>query len=247
MVENLVANNHKSSSILEGPDASIDFEFAGVDMTGLYLDSSDLGETTLTRARESLAFRVARTPSDLANHLRRIRLNFDVGNFEDLYASLLDLFLVLKDNGHSLRLRLVKAAKPNLRDEHYGALMEILNAGYGDRESFPATRFSMLRKGLQGTSTLVSVKSNTPKTVRDPLDEARECIEYSQIEEARLILESALLTNPDRREIHVDLLEIYRVSRDQSNFKKMKEKLESLVNPYLEIWQETVEYFAGVD
>ena len=114
---------------------------------------------------------------------------------------------------------MLAGAKSKLKDEHYRSLASILESENPDLEGLPSTRFSMLSADLEGAATLVYTLEASDKKVRNPLTEARECIEYSQIDEARCILESAILGNPVWEELHLELLEIYRSTSDVESFK----------------------------
>ncbi|MCI0734090.1 MAG: hypothetical protein L0Y38_09760, partial [Methylococcaceae bacterium] len=61
--------------------------------------------------------------------------------------------------------------------------------------------------------------------VRDPLQQARDYLEYCQIDEARMVLERAVLENPERMDIQTELLELYQAGRDLENFKKLYREL----------------------
>ena len=54
---------------------------------------------------------------------------------------------------------------------------------------------------------------------------------------ARCILEAAVLAQPERVELHNDLLEIYQRTKDRENFLDMHRKLKAVRNPVADSWE----------
>jgi hypothetical protein len=86
------------------------------------------------------------------------------------------------------------------------------------------------------------VSINTSGEDRDPLLEAREHIEYSQLAEARTVLEEALPRQPSRIELHAELLLLYRATGDLDNFLRTREKLQQVVDSLPAIWDDCERY-----
>lgn len=86
-----------------------------------------------TRAKRELSrhlgFRVARKPSDLLAHTRRVLLTVHLEDPEATWGAVLDLFHVLGPRGHDLRRRLCNAACPILAPERRALLIGWLNSG----------------------------------------------------------------------------------------------------------------------
>ncbi len=192
---------------------------------------------------EHMSYKIRRSPLDLTNHTQKIRMLFEMGVPDRLYAAVLDLFLALKTNGRNLRYRMLAGAKSKLKDEHYRSLISILESENPDLEGLPTTPFSMLSAGVEGATTLVHTLDESGEKGRDPLTEAREYIEYSQIDEARCILESAILKNPGWEELHSELLEIYRSTRDVENFKNIMNRIAFIPKPSVDVWKQTAAFF----
>lgn len=185
---------------------------------------------------------IARDPNDLRSHVRRIFLEREQGQNMQLYAALFDLFIALGNRGSELRQRMLRLAKTNLESYQYDLLHESLAKGL-DSIGVPIVHGSVLSRGIEGTLDLVSPAVEEPTGPRDALIEAREYLEYSQLDEARSALERAVLEEPQRSDLHLELLAIYRSTRDESNFAKMVRELDGMTNPMPEAWQELAEFF----
>ncbi|MDD5035736.1 MAG: hypothetical protein PHE55_13365 [Methylococcaceae bacterium] len=185
-----------------------------------------------------LAYSVSAFPYKLLRHTQRILFCYENRDGEGLYGALLDLFLVLNGRGVRLRKRLLSGARERLSADHYNALAYCLMQGVPAREQeLPATRKSVLTRGILGIEQLVQVYDNSKASVRDPLIEAREYIEYFQLEEARELLEDAIIDQPNREDLHFELLQLYKATRDASHFEATREKLRNLMPDLPEYWQ----------
>jgi hypothetical protein len=185
---------------------------------------------------------IARDPNDLRSHVRRIFLEREQGRNIRLYAALFDLFIALGNRGSELRHRMLRLAKANLEPHQYNLLHESLAKGL-DSIGAPIVHGSVLSRGIEGTLDLVSPAVEERTGPRDALIEAREYLEYSQLDEARSLLERAVLQEPQRSDLHLELLAIYRSTRNESNFAKMVQELDGMTNPVPKAWQELAEFF----
>lgn len=185
---------------------------------------------------------ISRDPRDLLSHVRRIVLAHDQGASEELFPALLDLFVALGNKGLDLRKRMLGFARSELAIGHYRQLLDSLAMGLKEK-GIPTVPGSMLQSGLEGWSILVHEGDHQPNAPRDPLVEAREFLEYSQLEEARILLEAAVLMTPHRVELHDELLDIYRSTRDEANFSQMFQELDGISNPCRKKWEGLMEFF----
>jgi hypothetical protein len=188
-----------------------------------------------------LAHQVARTPNDLQPHVQRIYLHVTQTNAVEGYGALVDLFIVLGPRGGPLRRRVLKTARPLLEPRQYEALVHKLEGGLHAADAIPSAPASMLSKGIRGAHQLVERVTTRAAGMQDPLDEARSCLEYGQVEQARELLEDALLSEPWRLDLHGDLLEIYRAMRDGERLAAMWTLLDAAQNPAAEAWAETAQ------
>lgn len=185
-----------------------------------------------------LARQVARAPGDLCRHIQRINLFLQQEAGEETYGALLDLFIVLGPKGLPLRWRMLRAAKHCLSTEQYQALRQHLESGVHATDAMPIGGNSMLSKGLTGSNQLVVNEAVAAELERDPLVESREHLEYGQVEEARELLEKAVLEEPWRGDLQTELLEIYRYTRDEKNLAAMRTRLEAMDITLPDTWQE---------
>jgi len=189
------------------------------------------------RLAEYLAHAIAASPSDLIRHTQRIFFFYENHDSEGLYSALLDLFIALGDAGAALRGRLLKGSKDRLMPEHYRALARWLGRKTPLQEKdLPLPTQSILHRGISGTCELVKVFSKERERGRDPLMEAREYIEYFQIEEALELLEAAVLAHPERLALHTELTQLYLATRDLARFRAMREKLSQIMTELPDCW-----------
>jgi len=186
-----------------------------------------------------LAHSVAAVPDNLLRHTQRIFHHYNQDDQDGLYAALLDLFIALGHRGHTLRKRLLTGARNRLREDRYALLDRWLRSGRApDWAELPPARQSVLTPGITGSLNLVRVSTNSSGEDRDPLLEAREHIEYSQLDQARTVLEEALIRQPARNDLQAELLLLYRAAGDLGNFLRTREKLQQVVDSLPAIWDD---------
>ncbi len=214
-------------------DDTPDPAFGLSDSRALYIDAGTWG----MRAPDHFAHLVSTSPADLRAHVQRINLCVARANADAVYGALLDLFLVLGTKGSALRERMLQLAGPRLSPEIRELFQDYLEQGITETDVLPAAATSALSRGLRGTTRLIERAGAGAEAARDPLDEANECLEYGQVDAARCILEAALLAEPERVELHNDLLEIYQRTKDRENFVDMHRKLSAGQNPLADAWE----------
>jgi hypothetical protein len=192
-----------------------------------------------------LTFCIIRNPADLISHMRRIILLGKIGDSEELYAALIDLFITLGSKGKALRSRLLQQYRSRLTPAQHTTLSQSSKQGITVVQS-PLSSASVLAKGITGTCSLIRPITDTRREEKssDPLQEARKYIEYSQIDAAREVLERAVLENPERIELQKELLELYRAGRDVENFQKIFRELHSSGIPISDDWSAASEFFS---
>lgn len=165
-------------------------------------------------AARLLAQRVHREPGDLRAHVLRIQLLIAAGSRRKLAGALVDLHIALAGGGDALRKRMMAAARPQL-DHAQRALFD----GFIDTPPTPRTvldgiRGSVLSKGYEGSGELISQKT-AQVGFSSVLEEAMSCIEYGQVDEARVMLENALLESPDDEALCKELINLYGYLDDE--------------------------------
>jgi len=185
-------------------------------------------DLSVDKRLERLAFRVSRAPKSLRAHLERIHYCFNNYMNEQLYAALIDLLIVLNKAGRELSRRMIFGSRSRLTESQFQTLRHFLKNEGAAIEALPCNRFSLFTKGLQSSSPLVQVVEEASEAEQDPLQLARDYIEFSQLDEAVRVLEQAILMRPEHAELHGELLSLYRSTRDRTGFKRVHGELNRL-------------------
>lgn len=171
---------------------------------------------------------VARNPLDLRRQVQRVVFLLDSAEPERLFGALTDLWLALGQSGRGLRSTLLEAAGSHLADDQMAWLTKHLDTPLNSGDVLPVTQGSVLSGGLVGESQLVARERTRGRPgERDPVQAAIELLEHGHLEEARDLLEQALLADPGNTVAEGELLEIYRRSRDEAGFAAMRERLQA--------------------
>lgn len=187
-----------------------------------------------------LAQRVARCRTHLLSHVQRIHLHAEHGSAEQLAGALADLFITLGDKGRDLKLRMLDITSPHLDDTWLSFLYDHLDSGLEAATPLPATQHSRLTAAMTDHFDLVARTTNTAATLT-LLDEVHELLNNGAIDAARHLLETALLEDPTVPELHWELLEIYRHTRDYDHMQRMAAQLAPLEPRVRDAWQQTRE------
>ena len=184
---------------------------------------------------------IRRNPNDLALHTHRVFFAMQHKDAELLAGSLHDLFYVLKDAGEHLRIRLLKASLPYLdkKDTLYFAMW--IKTGIKKGMGYKWVKGSVLSDGLHGPDhPLIHIeKDESDEAKLSPLEEARSCMEFGQLDVAKNIQEEALAEDSENEQLLEELayLKQYCKSREiqpdveekkkplGDKFKKLKEKI----------------------
>jgi len=163
---------------------------------------------------------VTRKPRRLITHIQRIYHCYQANLPEQLFAALVDLLVILNKRGKAISQRLIMGTKSKLSDEQYKMLHKFMTEDF-DVALLTGNQYSVFTKGLIGTGNLLQQNETPDKQAHDPLDLAHDYIEYSQLDEAKGILEKAIIDQPERLELHQCLLELYKSTLDTAGFMTM--------------------------
>ncbi len=161
---------------------------------------------------------IRRNPTDLTLHTHRVFFAMQHKDGVLLAGSLNDLFFVLKDAGEKLRIRLLKASIPYLskQDTLYFAMW--IKLGIRNGMGYQWVNGSVLSDGLYGPdqALITMQKSNDNGIKISPIEEARSCMEFGQLDVAQLILNNALEQEPNNTQLieELDYLNNYVKSRE---------------------------------
>lgn len=217
--------------------------FSDKDAVGFY----EWCDWSAEKGLERLVFRVSRSPKHLQAHLERIYYCFQEHLDEQLFGALVDLLIILSKDGMALGKRMVSGSKSRLSETQYKALTKHLDSRGAGKDLLTLNRYSVFAKGLQSISTLVSIDEDLSYEVHDPLKLARDYIEYSQLDSAIYVLEQAILIQPERMELHHELLSLYRSTHNQAEFESMYADLNRKKLPAPIEWEELKNFFANLN
>ncbi len=192
---------------------------------------------------DKLVFKIARKPNFLISHIQRIYYCFHEDKEEQLFAALVDFLFILNKRGEAISWRMLMGVKSRLHPERFLQLKNYLKNEQAEPNLLVGNHYSILTRGFIGGNKLVIQHKPTDQSTYDPLALARDYIEYSQLEEAKKLLERALLEEPARLEIHHELLSLYRSMRDHEGFYDMFKQVARLGIVMNEEWVETNTYF----
>lgn len=201
---------------------SVNLAFADRHWSGWY---TRMPPALVTQAVEHLSHRVSRTPHDLKVHLHRIIASHHSNQLESLYGALLDLFIILDKKGFLLRQRLFNKFAASLPEYQATALKQALMLGAAKLDILPHSNCSRFNKGVVGTTNLVIKTGELSQRQFSLLDEARDLIDSGLIDEARLIMEKAIIQQPDDEHVSRELLDIYRYTKNTNAFEAMYAQL----------------------
>jgi len=217
----------------------IDVMFLIANNTSLTLDYKEFNE----QAMAYLTHNVSRNPLDLQSHMQRIYLYMADFDGDKTYCAVLDLFIALENRGQPLRKRILQETRHFLKLQQYDALTRKIECGLYAHEAMPLAKTSVLTKSYIGHRKIVEriTKELPVSPENDPIIEAGQYLEYGQIEEARTLLEGAVLEQPWRKDLQNDLLDIYRVTLDGKACDAMYERLADSFIPDHHAWMQTAE------
>lgn len=170
---------------------------------------------------ERLVFRVSSNPKNLQAHLERIYYCFQEHLDEQLFGALVDLLIVLNHTGQALGKRMIIGSQSRLTKSQVDLLFNHLDNKRSSGGILSANPYSIFAKGLQSTMDLVLLVSGSANEEQDPLILARDFIEFSQLDSAIHILEKAILEQPERTDLHEELLSLLRLTRNQAEFSRI--------------------------
>jgi hypothetical protein len=188
---------------------------------------------------ENLVFEISKHPEHLITHIQRINYCFNKKNSELLFAALSDFFRVLDHKGLAISKRMYANVKSRLasdREEQLGQYLE-------NTAELTENKCCVLGKGVIGTVNLVQQIYSQSDQEHDPLMLARDYIEFSQLEEAKHVLEKAIIEISQREALHIELLNLYKATKDANGFYKMNEALKALNNPLQDEWDKLNDFF----
>jgi hypothetical protein len=196
-------------------------------------------------------------PMNLTAHMQRIYSCYFDNASDPLYAALLDLLIVLNNQGSEISNRMIKGSISKLTDHQKTLLKTAMTGQVSDLSLMAGNGYSLFTKGLIGTVKLIEttgaekieVAQNfepqpqpTPQQQpltqpqhSDPLLLAEYAAEYSEEgDDAMSILENAIIKNPSRFGLHESLLDLYKSTANENRFQKMHTYLKTLADALID-------------
>lgn len=189
-----------------------------------------------------LAHISSQAPNNLLNHVRRVYIHLKLKQPEPLYGALVDLYIALGDKGERLRFNLLQKSRKLIPQSHYDLFLTHFKHGLLAHHPLPPSQHSVLGNFFSSDMHFVSDQDIRPQADSreiDPLELAREELNYGNIAVAQQILEEAVLKTPGRLGLHYSLLEIYRHTRSIDDLLKMQEKLGEDIGSGRTAWNQT--------
>ncbi|RVU86216.1 hypothetical protein EOL70_01850 [Leucothrix sargassi] len=180
------------------------------------LKNVKLGPEYSTQAnRRYLAHHVKRYPLDLRAQVQRVLLNKDQ---EALTGVLQDLFIALKGKGFKLREMLFDQVKENLSEEDQRYFSDWLAQGEEVVNNDRFVKGSVLTKGLSDKGTaLLNLSAKESSSYSSQYQEAIDCLEYGQLEDAQALLEGEMLSPEGDPRAEEELLRVYTYTKDEES------------------------------
>lgn len=185
-----------------------------------------------------LSHKISRTPKKLITHVQRVFHCYKENLSDQLYAALVDLLIALQGNKEGLGRRMFNGTKHRLTDKDCKTLTQFFKKKDSDVSQLPINVYSVLGSGRISAAQLIAIGDQIETVSHDPLMLARDFIEYSQLAEAREVLETAIAEHPENKALHEELLDLYKSTRDTVHFKKMYQHVQNQGSPLLVLWDQ---------
>lgn len=217
-------------------------DFFSLQNTGVFWCNT--GTLQNDEALEKLVFLIAKKPKCLINHVQRIYYCFQENLGEQLYAALVDLLIILNKQGQAISWRMVLGTKSQLTTEQFQELKSYLKGNQVSTSRLMGNQYSVFSKGLVGVNKMIQQIENEVKE-DDPLMIALDHIEYSQLDEAKTVLEEAILLQPERLDLQQELFDLYKLTGDSNRFHQLLANLTRLGVSMTDDWNQLNNYFKG--
>ncbi len=176
---------------------------------------------------------ILREPKNLRLHIQRVFfvLAQAASDQAELASAVADLFIVLKQNGETLKNRVLGLTRKHLADDCWIYLKRNkstgLTANIAITQNSSCFSKSLLSGGLIGYSELI-IKSDKEKPARkyNLHEQALISIEYGQLDVALNLLEEAYKVDSENESVSHDLLFVYKALGMQEEYESLNNILE---------------------
>jgi len=212
---------NRASELIVIDQALSNQEIANEDFWHFSKDAVQLFDTPLQdreRYISELVYEIQKYPKNLVAHIQRITCCYQEGLTDPLFAALVDFLIILNKRGKAISRRMVTGTVTKLSSRQQALLKSVINEEIDDISLIEGNCYSIFCQGLSGTANLIEKIDADESTHHSPLKLAQDAVEYCQLDEAMLILEAALVEQPQWIELHESLLELYKSTHNQTRF-----------------------------
>jgi hypothetical protein len=201
----------------DATESSVKKIFSNKDAIGFY----EWFDWSAEKGLERLVYQVSRKANNLEAHLERIYYCFQNDLKEQLFGALVDLMIVLNKNGLALGKRMVLGARSKLTENQFRTHNDLLENNLSGSTQLIGNQYSVFSRGVQSVAILLLINEEYSEMSLDPLALARDYVEFSQLNDAVHVLEEAVLAQPEKTELHKELLALYRSTGNSSGFNRL--------------------------
>ena len=195
-----------------------------------------------THIKNFFEYSLKQNPNNLSCHLQRVKFALHKKNHNDFFAALCDLFIILGQQGLSLRQRLFSYAQQKLPQEQVDFLASHLtdNNMSNDLDFLPEHCF--FKNETIELLTITSQADEKKQTTEDTLHTIESYIENSQFDAAEDYLLKHLKNEPENEPLTIKLINLYKALNYTDEFNKAYEQFANclLTSRY---WDEANQYF----
>lgn len=187
-------------------------------------------------------YSLKQNPNNLSCHMQRIKFALHKKNHHEFFAALCDLFIILDQQGLSLRQRLFTYAQKKLPQEQ----VEILSAYLTDKKITDDAEFlpelCFFKKEIIELLTIASHADDKKQTIEDTLHTIESYIKHSQFDAAEDCILSLLKNDPENELLTIKLIDLYKALNYTDKFNQAYEEFADclLTSSY---WDEANQYF----
>ncbi len=196
------------------------------------------------KTAEYLQRRIERNPRDLRVHTQRVLLHASKGDQRGTFCALVDLFIVLGEQGFALRSSLLQRVAERMLPEQFQFLKQRLRCGVQADEQLPDGSYSTLSHGSAENYPLVGIVGQGRNVGGDALSIAQYFLDQGNIGQAQIALEQLLIRDPGHWQACEMLLALYREHQLADAFQRFYFTLSGRSLAVPQFWRELEHYFA---
>lgn len=187
-------------------------------------------------------YKLKQNPNNLSCHLQRIRFALHEKNHNEFFAALCDLFIILGQQGLSLRQRLFSYAQQKLPQEQ----VEILSDHLTDKNMTDNLDFlpeqCFFKTAAIELLIIASQADDKKQTVENTLHTIESYIEHSQFDAAEDYILKHLNSDPEDELLTIKLIDLYKALNFTDKFNQAYKQFSDCLLTSRH-WDEAKQYF----